>query len=216
MRTRNLAVVMAMFISLALHAQIPQEVTDVLKKCTEKMENVKGMKMEADLNMRMALVFSMNGKITVYSKGGKSFVKTSVKVFGQIADTESGFDGTQQWTFIPKTSKEESDTLKIKKTDKKSKEDFDMTLDMDKEYKKAKMRVKKGKYEITFTEPKNDHDPKKTVVLINQNDYSLYQFQVKMGVASAKITVNRISYGVNDDLFVLDTKKYPNAVIVRE
>ena len=39
---------------------------------------------------------------------------------------------------------------------------------------------------------------------------------VKVSIASMKMTVTKIKLGVSDNVFVLDTKKYPNAVVVRK
>ena len=44
----------------------------------------------------------------------------------------------------------------------------------------------------------------------------LREVAVKEGDATMTLTFNRIKYGVNDNVIVLDTSKYPGAVIVRK
>ena len=38
----------------------------------------------------------------------------------------------------------------------------------------------------------------------------------KEGIAKITMTVTRVKYGVSDNVFMLDTSKYPGAVIVRK
>lgn len=87
---------------------------------------------------------------------------------------------------------------------------------LDKEYKKAKLKTTNKHYEITFTEPLNKEMPKKSIIRIDKNKYLLHEYETKVSIASMKMTVTRIKYGVSDNVFVLDPKKYPNAVVVRK
>ena len=51
---------------------------------------------------------------------------------------------------------------------------------------------------------------------IEKDKYLLHEYETKVSVASMKMTVTRIKYGVSDNVFILDPKKYPNAVVVRK
>ena len=51
---------------------------------------------------------------------------------------------------------------------------------------------------------------------IDKDNEVLREVSVKEGGATMTLTFNRIKYGVNDNVFVLDTSKYPGAVIVRK
>ena len=42
------------------------------------------------------------------------------------------------------------------------------------------------------------------------------EMEAKVKIASMKMTVTKIKLGVSDNVFVLDPKKYPNAVVVRK
>ena len=128
---------------------------------------------------------------------------------------ENGFDGTQEWSY-EKFGKE-PDSLIIKKVSKKSKGDFDLNLNVDKDYKSAKMKVVKNRYyEITFTDPLTKDMPKKTVISIDKNNFYLHEMEMKEGSGKMRITVNHITVGVPDNVFVLDLKKYPTAKVVRK
>ena len=99
---------------------------------------------------------------------------------------------------------------------KKDKEKYYVDLGMDMEYKNAKLKTTDKFYEITFTGPLNKDTPKKTIVRIVKDTYRLHQLETKVSIASMKMTVTRIKYGVSDNVFVFDPKKYPNAVVVRK
>ena len=209
-------VLVLMSLSMTVYAQIPAEVTDVLKKCEQKMQPPTGTYMEMDLHVKMALIFSMNGTVASYSKGEKSFTKITVKMMGKEISTEEGYDGTQEWEYKAKIKDDDVDSLIITRTSKKPDGEYDISLNLDKDYKKANMKVKDGKYEITFTEPKTKDTPKKTVLLINQKDYLLYELQSSMKGVSMRMTVKKVTFDVSDDVFVLDLKKYPGAKIIRK
>ena len=78
------------------------------------------------------------------------------------------------------------------------------------------MKEKNERYEITFTEPKEKDMPNKTTMVVNKSDYSFYQMGVKDGLMGFTMTATKIKYGVSDGMFVLDAKKYPNAVMVKK
>ena len=87
---------------------------------------------------------------------------------------------------------------------------------MYKDYKKAEMKEKNGKYEITFSQPKKADDPKKMVVVINKSNYHFYEMSTKEKGATMRMTVKSIKKGVPDSVFVLDPKKFPSAKVVHK
>ena len=149
-------------------------------------------------------------------KGGKSFSVTQMKVMGHEIYSETGYDGTQTWRYLKASDDEERDTLIITKSVKKGKDKFSINMGLDKDYKKAKLKTTDKHYEITFTGPLNKDMPKKSIIRIDKNKYLLHEYETKVSLASMKMTVTRIKYGVSDNVFVLDPKKYPNAVVVRK
>lgn len=207
-------VLVFVLVGMAAQAQIPAEVEDVLNKCAEKMHNPSGVEM--DMNLSVKAVVSFNGTIKMYSKGEKSLAKMRMKVLGREIKTETGDDGKQVWVYKPAVEEGDKDSVLVYKPSGKNKGEYDLDFELGKEYKKAKMKEKDGRYEITFTDPKDKEMPKKTVMVVNKSDYSFHQMSVKDGVVGFTMTATKIKYGVNDAVFVLDQKKYPNAVIVKK
>lgn len=199
---------------MALRAQIPAEVEEVLNKCAEKMHNPSGVEM--DMNLNVKAVMSFNGTIKMYTKGEKSLTKMRMKVLGREIRTETGSDGKQVWVFKPAVEEGDKDSVLVYKPSGKKKGEYDLDFEVGNEYKKAKMKEKNGRYEITLSEPKDKEMPKKTTMVVNKSDYTFYQMGVKDGVVGFTMTATKIKYGVNDAVFVLDQKKYPNAVIVKK
>ena len=202
---------------MSVQAQIPAEVKDLLKKVAAKMDHPSGT--EIDMNVRAKMfIISVNMKMTVYGKGDKQRMKGTMKILGKTAQIESGFDGQQEWHYKHLDLKKENkkDTLFIKKVTKKSKADYDVDFDLDKSYRKATMKLKDKYHVITFTNPVDKDDPKKVTMKIDKDNLILREVAVKEGGATMTLTFNRIKYGVNDNVFVLDTSKYPDAVIVRK
>ena len=129
---------------------------------------------------------------------------------------ETGYDGTQTWSYGKAVDKEERDTLTITKGAQKKKEKFSVDMGLDKEYKKAKLNTTDKFYEITFTGPLTKDMPKKSIIRIVKDTYMLHQYETKVSIASVKMTVTTIKLGLSDNVFVFDPKKYPNAVVVRK
>ena len=199
--------------TMMVQAQIPTEVKTVLEKCGKVMENPRGLMIDMKMHMSMS-VLSFNGTMKLYSKGEKSLMTMTMKLMGKELLTEEGYDGVQEWTY---TSEFGKDTLVIKKAAKKSKGDYDLDFDLDKEYKTAKMKVVKDRYyEVTFTNPISKDVPKSSVMVIDKNNYSFHEFRVKEGMLKMKLTATKITVGVSDQIFVLDLKKYPNAKVIRK
>jgi len=202
---------------MSAEAQISAEVSELLKKVAAKMDHPSGT--EVDMNVRAKMfIISVNMKMTVFSKGDKQRMKGTMKILGKTAQIESGFDGQQEWEYKHLDVKKENkkDTLYIKKVTKKSKADYDVDFDLDKSYRKATIKLKDKYHVITFTNPISKDDPKKVTMKIDKDNEVLREVSVKEGGATMTLTFNRIKYGVNDNVFVLDTSKYPGAVIVRK
>ena len=200
-------------------AQIDPQVTKIMRKCEEVMSNPAGLEMTMSIEARM--VIKLTGMTaTVAEKNGKSKATMVMKVLGKEVRTEEGFDGTQEWNYrhidLKKKGKEVKDTLTIKKATKKSESDYDIDLNVDKDYKKATVKVSGRYYELTFTNPIKKDDPKKMVVKIDKDKYYFREMKAKQGGMSMTITVTKIKFGVNDDVFKFDPKNYPNAVVVRK
>ena len=202
---------------MSAEAQISAEVSELLKKVAAKMDHPSGT--EVDMNVRAKMfIVSVNMKMTVFSKGDKQRMKGTMKILGKTAQIESGFDGQQEWKYKHLDVKKENkkDTLYIKKVAKKSKADYDVDFGLDKSYRKATIKLKDKYHVITFTNPISKDDPKKVTMKIDKDNEVLREVSVKEGGATMTLTFNRIKYGVNDNVFVLDTSKYPGAVIVRK
>ena len=208
-------VAVAIMTAMSVQAQIPAEVKDILEKCAEKNHHSGGYELDMKLHVG-AVIASMNGTMKMCMKGEKSFSVIQMKVMGHEIYTETGFDGTQTWRYSKAADDEERDTLTITKGALKKKDKFAIDMGLDMKYKKAKLKTTDKHYEITFTEPLNKETPKKSIIRIDKNKYLLHEYETKVSIASMKMTVTRIKYGVSDNVFVLDPKKYPNAVVVRK
>ena len=212
---KTIMLLMMLMTAIGMQAQIPAEVVEVMRKCDEKMKNPKGLEMDMDIHMKY-LVFSMNGTVKCYQKGDKNKEITTMKVLGKEVKQESGFDGTQEWEFKPAEGKNGKDSLIITTTNQKSKSDNDINFDMDKDYKKATMKLKGANYEITFSEPISKDSPKKTTIKINKDTYYFYEMSFKESGATVRMTVKKIKIGADDKVFKFDPSQYPTAVVVRK
>ena len=204
---KKLLTIAFLLLSMVAQAQIPDEVKDILKKCGEKMHHSGGIELDMKLHV---------GAVIASMKGDKTFSVLKMKAMGHEMYSETGFDGTQVWRYGKAVDEEERDTLTIKKGPKKTKDKFSINMDLDMMYKKAKLKTNDKYYEIAFTGPLNKDTPKKSILRIEKGKYLLREYETKVSIASVKMTVTRIKYGVSDNMFVLDTKKYPNAVVVRK
>lgn len=194
-------------VSTALSAQVSDEIKEITRKCQEKMSNPQGVEMDMETKV---LMVKMN--IKTISKGEKMFMTTSVRALGQTMTMDVGFDGTQKWEYD-----NDSDSLIITKTTKKPEKKMGPDYSLATKYKTAKMKVKNGVYEITFTQPINKKDPSKAVMKINQSNYYPSEIQMGSGMKSVTLKITKIKVGnINDNVFVLDLKKYPTAKVVRK
>ena len=214
-----LAAILTLCGTMSALAQIDPQVTEIMRKCEKVMSNPAGLEMTMTVEARMMIKLS-GMTVTVAMKDEKTKATMVMKVLGKEVRTEEGFDGTQEWNYrhidLKKKGKEVKDTLTIQKTTKKSESDYDIDFSMDKDYKKATVKVSGQYYELTFTNPINKDDPKKMVVKIDKDKYYFREMKAKQGVMSMTMTVSKIKFGVSDDVFKFDPKNYPNAVIVRK
>ena len=212
---KQVLVLLLLQLCMAVQAQIPAEVTEIMNKSAEKFKNNNGLEVDMKLHVG-AVIMSMDGTMKMCRKGDKSFSVLSMKVKGHEMYRETGYDGTQTWTYGKAVDEEERDTLTITKGAQKKKEKFSVNMGLDKEYKKAKLKTTDKFYEITFTGPLKKETPKKSIVRIVKDTYMLHQYETKVSIATMKMTVTKIKLGVSDNIFVFDPKKYPNAVVVRK
>jgi len=212
---KQILILLLLQLCVAVQAQIPEEVKDIMKKSAEKFKNDNGLELDMKLHVG-AVIMSMDGTMKVCKKGDKSFSVLSMKVKGHEMYRETGYDGTQTWSYEKAVDEEERDTLTITKGAQKKKEKFSVDMGLDKEYKKAKLKITDKFYEITFTGPLKKDTPKKSIVRIVKDTYMLHQYETKVSIASMKMTVTKIKLGLSDNVFVFNPKKYPNAVVVRK
>ncbi|MCR5130424.1 MAG: hypothetical protein K6C10_03055 [Prevotella sp.] len=128
---------------------------------------------------------------------------------------EEGTDGKQFWEYeASKLEKRESGKLYIASS-KDEENDDHIDFDMYKEYKKGAIKENGNQYIITLTSPKVKGNPSKVVFYINKSNYHPTAIEAKM-TFTMKMTITNIKFGVSDNVFVFDTKKYPNAKIIRK
>lgn len=206
----------------SLWAQVPKNVITIMDNCSKTMSDAQGVQLNMEIKMSY-LVLSMTGDCTLSTKGNKHVSTFKTKILGREMYIESGSDGNQNWRFVKaietKGDKARKDSLIITPVDAKKKKEmgeFQIEFDIYKDYNKAEVKQKNGKYEITFTKPKDPDDPKKVLMIVNQKDYMLHEMSTKESGASMSMTVKSMRKGLPDSTFVLDPKKYPGAVVVRK
>lgn len=212
---KQILILLLLQLCVAVQAQIPEEVKDIMKKSAEKFKNDNGLEIDMKLHVG-AVILSMDGTMKVCMKGDKSFSVLSMKVKGHEMYRETGYDGTQTWSYEKAVDEEERDTLTITKGAQKKKEKFSVNMGLDKEYKNAKLKTTDKFYEITFTGPLKKDTPKKSIVRIVKDTYMLHEYETKVSIGSMKMTVTKIKLGLSDNVFFFNPKKYPNAVVVRK
>ena len=193
-------------------AQIPAEVTEVMDRCRAAMTNASGLEYEMDIKAGLGPL-SMKMHMVVANKGDLSRTTVSTKVLGMEVVVESGFDGTNTWE-IDHSPK--GDTITFTQGNHK-KSDKELVFDQDKQFNKAKMKLKDGYYVITFSDPKDKSSKVKSVtVSISAKSYTMREVRSGAGGAKVTMTVTKIRVGLNDSYFKLDLSKYPDAVIIRK
>lgn len=211
--------VAAMMAIVNIQAQIDPQVIEVLKKSQEKMSNPHGT--EIEMTIEVTLMVKLTGmKIKCSEKNNKMRMFVESKVLGQELTVESGFDGQQEWEFTHRKDDDDGkarrDTLIIKKTNQKPKNENSVDFGIYKEYKTGKIKLNGRYYEITLTKPIKKDSPSKVVMLIDKEKYYFREMKTKVKGVSMTMRMTKIKIGVSDDVFKLDLKKYPNAVVVRK
>ena len=210
---KRLFLLIALAIGIAgAQAQIPAEVSEVMGKCRTAMTNAAGIEYEMDMKAGMGPV-AMKMHFVIANKGNLNRTLMSMKVLGAEVVTESGFDGTDTWEIDHSAN---GDTITFTRGDIRKKSKGDISLDLDKQYNKAKMKLKDGYYEITFSEPKDKISEVKSIsVKISEKTYIMRE--LRSGARGAKVTMNitKVRVGLKDSYFKLDLSKYPNAVVIR-
>ena len=210
---KHILVILLLLVVANAGAQIPAEVGTVVKKCGEKMKSPAGVEMDMALHVKALAVMSVNGSMKMYMRGDKSVVKMRIKMLGHEVKTETGSDGRQMWFLKHAVIDTDRDTLIVMPVSKKG--EFDLDFNLHNEYRKAKMKEKNGRYEITFTDPKDKDMPRKTVMVVNKSDYTFHEMSVKDGANGFTMTVTRLRFGVPESMFVLDESRYQGAVVVK-
>ena len=193
-------------ITTPLRAQIPADVKPILEKVEEWFDDAEGL----DVNMTGKV---MTLKVSIHSrtKGDKGIVTMGTTLFGKTVQMLIGTDGKQSWMYD-----ETGQTLTIEQSPVMPKDDNNVDLGLVKEYKKAVMKQAGDSYEITLTEPKSKDSPGKMVLTVHGSDCRPTKMVIGSGMKKMSMTIESIKKGVPDNVFVLDTSKFPNAKIVRK
>ena len=207
-----LAAILILCGTFSANAQIPDEVTNVLRQCSKAMNNPNGLEYHMTIKAKMAMLPVCDGEITIATKGKKNKTVVSVSILGQDIKGEGGYDGENEWKYVEGLK---GDTIYVTKTDKKSKGEYDINLELDSEYQKATMKSKNNYYEIDFTEPRDEEAPKKVTMKINNKNYYFREVRTSKSGATITMTLTTVKEGVPDETFILDPSRYPKAVVVR-
>lgn len=198
---------------VGVRAQIPAEVTDVMNKCRAAMSNPSGLEYTMDLKAGIGPL-AMPMHFVIANKGKLNRTSMTMKVMGVEIAMETGFDGTDTWEISHSSN---GDTITITPGDKRKENKGDLNLDLDKQYNKAKMKLKDGYYDITFSEPKDKTSEVKSIaVKISEKNYVLRETRSNTRGAKVTMTITKVHVGLKDSHFKLDLGKYPDAVVVRK
>ena len=206
--------VLAMIVNAIIAwAQVPVEVTDVMNRCRAAMTNAAGLEYEMDTKVGIGPL-AMKMHFVIADKGSLNRTTMTAKVVGVEIIAESGFDGADTWE-IKRSTK--GDTINITHGNTRKQSDGDLNLNLDNQYRKAKMKLNDGYYEITFSEPvEKANEAKKITVKISSKNYTLREVRTSARGAKMTMTVTKIRVGLKDSYFKLDLSKYPDAVIIRK
>ncbi len=214
MMKQKILMIMLFMMGMGAQAQIPSQVIDVMKKCEAAMDSPKGVQIDMDMTAGFA-IFKMKGTLTSYNKGDLSLTTMKAKMMGKEVFEESGCDGKQEWKY-EKSGKDNDATLTISPASGKKNGDFDIDLDIQKEYRKAKMKEKDDRYVITFTEPIDKDSPKKVVMEIDKEKYYMRNMKASQSGVTMTLKVKKIKYGVSDAVFRLDMNRYKGAKVIKK
>lgn len=211
---KKLFLLLALLLDLAgVQAQIPAEVTEVMDKCRTVMNNPSGLEYEMDMKAGMGPV-ALKMHFVIASKGDLYRTSMTTKILSMTVNQESGFDGTNTWEIKHSTK---GDTIIFTRGNTIAESEGALDLDLDKQYRKAKMKNKDGYYEITFSDPKDKtSEIKRISVKISEKNYAMRE--IRSGARGAKVTmtITKIRVGLKDSHFKLDLTKHPDAVVIRK
>ena len=211
---KRLLILMALAMGMAgAQAQVPAEVTGVMDKCRAAMTNAAGLEYEMDMRAGVGPL-TMTMHLTVAEKGTLKRSAFTSKIMGIETFVERGFDGTDTWEI---KHSDNNDTIFITPGDQQEKGKASPSLDLDTKYNKAKMKLKDGYYEITFSEPKDKKNEAKSItVKISAKNYTMRQLRSSVHGATVTMTITKIRVGLKDSHFKLDLAQYPNAVVIKQ
>ena len=209
---KRLVLVLTLMLGVLMSmAQIPARVNEIMQKTNDLLNDDGPYTIE--MKMSVSMLVSMGSvNIKSYVKGNKEYTVVEGSIVGEKIKEITIDDGIEHWQYNSLTDS----LIIIKSEDNTEDSDFDLNLDMTKEYKKASLKERSKVYEITFTDPigNNKDTPKKTVVKIRKEDYMFEE--IIMSVSPAKMTMSLVSFkkGILDEsVFILDKSKFPTAKI---
>lgn len=210
---KRISILLTLVFGIAVsQAQITAEVTRVMDRCRTAMTPPNGLEYEMDMKAG-AGPLSMKMHFVVAHKGELERTSMTMKIMGMEVVIESGFDGADTWEI---KHSEDGDTITFTRGDKRKKSKGDLTLDLDKQYNKAKMKLKDGYYEITFSDPKDKASEVKSItVKISEKNYVMRELRSTTRGAKVTMNITKVRVGLKDSHFKLDLSKYPNAVVIR-
>ena len=210
-RRRFLALLLFLVPVVGLQAQIPDEVTFLLRKCAEAMGHPDGVEYEMTIKAKYTVITVMKGQINAFAKDKKNKFFLTMRILDQHTKSAGGFDGVHQWKYLQGA---ERDTIFIKKADEQSKSDYDLNFHIDLEYRKATLAERFGNYVIIFTQPKTAGSPKKVTMTISGKDYLFREMETSNEGTIMTMRLTHFRVGVPDDIFSFDPNQYPDAVIL--
>ena len=197
-RRRLLALLLFLVPAVGLQAQIPDEVTYLLRKCAQAMGHPDGVEYEMTIKAKYTVVTVMKGQINAFAKDNKNKFFLTMRILDQHTKSAGGFDGVHQWKYLQGA---ERDTIFIRQTDEKSKNDYDLNFHIDLEYRKATLTERFG-------------SPKKVTITISGKDYLFREMETSNEGTIMTMRLTHFRVGVPDDIFSFDPRQYPDAVIV--
>lgn len=209
----SLAVVIS---ALSLHAQIPADVTAVMDKCSATMTSPDGVEYDMDMKFSLGFISLGHSRLVMATKGDMYLTSMSITLADDALSLLSGYDGDISWE-VKHTSK--YDTIHIYKGKREMPDNGNTDIDFDvaDEYKKAKMKLVDGCYEILFSKPiDKKNDIKEMDFKIDAKTYQLRQMKTSAKGVTVTMSLNKIKKGLADTYFKLNTTQYPNAIILRD
>lgn len=209
-----LLLVMATVVAMAsVGAQVPAEVTEVMNKCKAAMSNPGGLEYTMDMKFSMGPVTLTNSQLIIGSKGEMNRTVMTMKIMDHEITFISGYDGNETWEVQRFANKDSINIIK----GKKDKDDEGVDLELANGFRKAKMKLKDGYYEIDYSDPiDKKSEIRKLSVKVSAKNYYLREMRTSVKGAKVLMTITKVKIGLKDDYFKLDLSKYPNAVVTRE